>query len=30
MTTPHVGEAIAKAGSLLAEAPVIHRFIPLA
>ena len=30
MDTPHVGEAIAKAGSLLAEAPVIHRFTQLA
>ena len=30
MATPHVGAAIAKAGSLLAGAPVIHRFTQLA
>lgn len=30
MATPHVADAIAKAGSLLAQAPVIHRFTPLA
>ena len=30
MATPHVGAAIAKAGSLLASAPVIHSFTQLA
>ncbi|MCG2576963.1 antibiotic biosynthesis monooxygenase [Dechloromonas sp. XY25] len=30
MATPHVGEAIAKAGSLLAVAPLIHSFTQLA
>ena len=30
MVTPHVAAAIAKAGSLLAQPPLIHRFAQLA
>ena len=30
MATPHVAEAIAKAGSMLAGAPLIHRFTQVA
>lgn len=30
MATPHVADAIAKAGSLLAQPPLIHRFAQLA
>lgn len=30
LATPHVAEAIAKAASLLAQPPVIHRFTQLA
>lgn len=30
MATPHVAEAIAKAGSLLSQPPLIHRFTQLA
>jgi quinol monooxygenase YgiN len=30
MVTPHVAEAIAKAGTLLAQPPLIHRYAQLA
>ena len=29
LATAHVAEAIGKAGSLLAQAPIIHRFAPV-
>lgn len=30
LTTPHIAEAFAKAGALLAGAPLIHRFVEVA